>query len=472
MTYKRETFDKLHKIFCGIYNQITRKNASKNTKIVKAREYLIIYAYNSIIKQVHYCREINSEDKEEIEDQFDIIKTNLVESLQILQSEHKLPNELNPIGVEQPENLKTKQIEIQKKIKYLDEIVNPENEVILLKTSESETETEDEVNDNQNKKDIIDKEKIKKLIMEPAQIIEHLNRIMKDTFDGEPTNLDNFIGKINLAKTIIKDQHPNVFVAFIKTRLSGKALEYVKNLNTIDEIIENLKSTIKPESSRVLENRLTSLRMNNKNKSEFTKEIETVSEMLRLSLISDKIPDDVAKRIILEKTVEACNNNARSDRIKSILSAKSFKTTAEVVSELFIQIDTCKVEHQINALRITNNNRNRGNNNRGNVRFTSNRGFCGRNYRNNNNNYNNSYNNRYNNRYNGRGYNNSRGRGNYYNNRGNYNNQNRRGNYNNNNNSNYNNSNSRDVRFLENRNSSDQTNANQASRSNIYQNQE
>lgn len=194
-------------------------------------------------------------------------------------------------------------------------------------------------NENKNNKDNII---INQTKMEPDKVIEHLSRIIKDPFDGDPTQLDPFINKIELAKLIIGDNHPNIFISYIKSRLTNKALEATTQLNSIQEIINTLKSKIKPESSRVIENRLLQLRVDNKNKLEFSKEAESMAEMLRLALIAEKIPNDVAKDMIIRKTIEMSMANARSDRIKSILSAKTFNTTAEVVSALLIQFRHCQ----------------------------------------------------------------------------------------------------------------------------------
>lgn len=421
MSYKRETFVQLFDLFNIIADSITRKNASKDTKKINSREFILIKAYNSIVVQVKYCLAAESNDKQEIEEKLEKVEETLSKCLGILTSKILIPTEkLGLITKERPENITNPELGIEQAIEKINE-QKGQIEIINL----------------------IEEIDIK---MNEVQIVEHLNRCIKDSFDGEPTQLDTFISRIELAQTIIQEQHPNIFIAYVKSRLTNKALETARDATTVNEIKTLLRSEIKPENSRVLENRLKSLRIGNRNKAEFAKEVETTSEMLRLALIAEKIPSEVAKRIIIEKTIETCNNNTKSDKIKSILSAKTFKTSAEIVSELFIQIDTCKIEHQINALRISNNyrgNNYRGNNNnRGNrnnnrfMRQNNNRYNGNRRYNNNQNRYNNNYNRNYNRNFNNnRGYNSNRGRNNNY--RGNRN----RGNY-----QNYNDN--RDVRFL------------------------
>lgn len=71
--------------------------------------------------------------------------------------------------------------------------------------------------------------------MEPIEIVEALNRIMSQIYDGEQTKLETFLGQITLAKTIVGNNHPEVFLAFIKSRLSGKALEAIIGVDDAPE---------------------------------------------------------------------------------------------------------------------------------------------------------------------------------------------------------------------------------------------
>lgn len=478
MTYNSETFDKLVKIFDKIDKIINRKNASRSEDIVQAREYILIHIYNIILKQVKYCFAEESNDKQEVEDSLEKIKERLGVCLETLESGLVIPIEkFKQIIIIRPDNIKNKELEIEAEIDELD--VNDLNENIDNNNKDNNSETENKTEENNkntnpstnttNTNKIIERNLEANIKMDATKVIETLNRIVKEEYDGEPLQLDSFINKVELAKTIIKNEQPEIFASYIKSRLKGKALESARSGNTVDEILELLKSEIKPESSRVLENRLTSLRMNSKNKADFAKEVEETSEMLRLALIAEKIPNQKAKDMVLQKTIETCNNNAKSDRIKSILSAKTFKSTAEIVSELFIQLDTCKLEFQINAMRISNPKNNYKNirNFRGNNRYMSNRGYrnnnfrrnynINRNYNNQNRNYNRNFNRNGNYNNNNRNYN----RGNFNNNR----NNNNRGNYNNNN------RNSQNIRFLREANTNEEQNQAGTSRQ-IYQNQD
>lgn len=434
MTYKREIFDRLIAIFDIVVKKIKRRNASQEVKKINSREFILIYTYNKIIEQVKYCNGTESPDKQQVEEELEETEKSLTECLEIINSNYRIPAEkLSPIKLETDESI----------LEDKDSALFLEIEGLLEEKIEARKNIKDNIINNQNNQNNQNQNNNINN-MEPTQVIEHCNRIMKESFDGEPEHLDNFIGKIELAEVIIGNNHAAVFTAYIKTRVSGKALEYIKNIDNVTEIKNQLKTNIKPESARVLENRLLGLRMNNKNKLEFSKEAEIMAEKLRLALISEGIPASNAREIIIRKTTEMCTNIAHSDRIKSVLQAKTFKTTAEVVSELLVQIDTVKVEHQISTLRVSNNYR--GRNKRGQYNGRLARG-----------NYN--QNNRYNNgnRYNNNRYQNNRNNNNnrYNNFRGNFRGNNNRGNNNwrNNSNNGYNdnqndNSNARNIRFL------------------------
>lgn len=500
MTYNARKFTELTDIFGKIEKSIKRSNASKKKKIIRSREYILLRTYNKIVEQAKHCFICESLDRRNVEEILEDIEDRLEECLKILNSNYEIPIEkYKQIEIiNKPQKLSEKEVEINNEISELDEVeeINSEEdfEVELTSDDSEELDTteierhrllEEEIlninntnnnininnfgesnnnnninqNNNNNIQNNTNQNKTNK--MEADKVIEHLNRIVKDSYDGEPSELETFLNKIKLAKTIIAANHPNIFLAYIISRLTKKALECARSAQTVDEIINLLTNNIKPESSRVLEKRLISIRMDNNKKQEFAKQIEETAEMLRLALISEQIPAERAQEMIKEKVIETCNHNAKSDRIKSVLSAKQFKTVAEITSELFIQIDTVKVEHQINALRISNNHRgNYRNNNRNmrnngrrfNTRFVNNRNF---NNTNRNNDYNrNNFNNRGNNNYRNNSY-----RGNF-NNRGNYNNWRN----NDNNNQNPNNNNNRNIRFLgmqQDNNNQDQNNQNQ-----------
>lgn len=256
-----------------------------------------------------------------------------------------------------------------------------------------------------------------------VEIFEYLgkvSRVIKDTFNGDPLALPAFLAAIDLADTASKAEEKPHLLAFIKTRLEGRALECVPTTaQTVKEITDSLKRVIKPETSTVVTGRLLALRSDKLGLQKFQEQANELAEALRRSYISDGIPSELANTMTIEKTKEMCRQSTSSLTVKTIIASSQFAEPKEVLAKYITETATDNREHKVLAFRPGNNNFS-GNYRRG--RY-NNRNFHGNNYNNNRNNYNNNRNNNNNNRnhynnYNNRGYfNNNRGNGNrYYNN--------------------------------------------------------
>lgn len=215
-------------------------------------------------------------------------------------------------------------------------------------------------------------------------------------------------------------------------KMKNFALESLPDeIESVDDILQALKDSIKPEISAVVEGKLMALRLEKGNFTKYTEQAEKLSEAFRRSLVVEGIPKTKAKEMTIKKTVELCRKTATSEIVKSVLSAASFLSPKEVIAKFVTENDIVRREK-----RESDNNKNAGNkfnnnfqNNRGNYRgnrgnFRGNRGFQNNNRGNFNNNGNSNrggFNGNYrgNDRGNFRGQNRGGHRGNT---RGNYNN--------------------------------------------------
>lgn len=209
---------------------------------------------------------------------------------------------------------------------------------------------------------------------------------------------------------------------FIKTRLDGKALEAIdSDVDSVDELIQQLKNAIKPDNSKIITGRMMALKIDRTKIQEYSKQAEELADALKRTLIFEGIPSKNAQEMTIEKTIEMCRASTRSDVVRSILGAATFSGHKEVIAKLIVESERDKSEKQVLSFqkfnKRSNNNfqhnkfQNRANfNNRGRGgargRFNSNgnnRNFAPRQF-NNNTQF----------RGNGRGgYNGGRGRGNY-----------------------------------------------------------
>lgn len=180
----------------------------------------------------------------------------------------------------------------------------------------------------------------------------HVNKV----YSGDPLALTSFIDSIRLLETIADTPGLVTFlISFIKTKLDGRAREYITATDTtLEHIIGKLRSNIKPDSSKVLAGRILSLRLNINNQSDFADKAETLAEAFRRSLVIEGISNDKAIEMSIEKTVDLCRANARTDLVKSVLEASVFATPKEVVAKMLVQTDKAKYEHQVLSFTKTN----------------------------------------------------------------------------------------------------------------------
>lgn len=225
------------------------------------------------------------------------------------------------------------------------------------------------------------------------------NTINKN-YEGDPLALDAFINSIELLKLACPAGKENLLLQFIKTRLAGKARECVPTeVASLDEITQKLRTTIKPEGSKVISGRMLALKLDQKRVQDYSKQAEDLADAFQRSLVVEGIPHAKAKEMTVDKTIEMCRASAKSDMVRSVLAAASFKEPNEVIAKLIVESSNDKNEKQVFAYQKYQNNK-----------FGNNRNEHG--YRRYNNN---KYNNSNHSRGRGRGKHNGRGRGGYQN---------------------------------------------------------
>lgn len=227
----------------------------------------------------------------------------------------------------------------------------------------------------------------------------HINKV----YSGDPLALTSFTDSIRLLESIATTDGLRTFlISFIKTKLDGRAREYITATHTtIDSIINALQSNIKPDNSKVLAGRILSLRLNLNNQADFAEKAETLAEAFRRSLVIEGISNDKAIEMSIEKTVDLCRANTRTDLVKSILEATAFATPKEVVAKMLVQTEKAKHEHQVlsftktnakgssNQKKLPQNQQNNGNSNSNSNRNTNPRNSQNRAFNNNQNQSNN-----------------------------------------------------------------------------------
>lgn len=194
------------------------------------------------------------------------------------------------------------------------------------------------------------------------------NQINQKYF-GDPLSLNSFIDSVNLLKQLV-GPHGELLIQFVVSKLDGKARECIPQVyNSIDDIINALKNSIKPESSKVIEGRMLALKFDISKTTDYAKEAEGLAEAFQRSLIVEGIPQNKAKSMAIERTVEMCRQSSRYDTVESVLASSAFSQPNEVVAKFLIETNTQQKrqkEKQVFAFQKYNNwgNKRRFNSNR------------------------------------------------------------------------------------------------------------
>lgn len=392
MTFTTEKLDKLIAEFNEIAKKILRRNASKAEIKIKIREFLIVQSYNRIISLANIGYSYVNVNLNELARKVNQVRQKLEQCLTKLESKIKVDEIGELINIDKPK-VSDKDLVITD-----DKLSDDEHSTVIDNNS---TETDTNVN----------------MAEEMFKYLGCVSKIIKDSYDGEPSNLKSFLTAIELAELGTVEANKPHLVTFLKTRLTGKALEAIPDdANTVQKIKDALKAKIKPENSKVVLGRLLALRADRTSMQKFQEQADTLADALRKAYIGDGMPAELAKKMTVDKTVEMCRFSAKTPLVKAVLAATHFDEPKDVLAKFITEATTETNETQVLAFRA-NGFRGRGNN-RGRFNFNRNgqNNYNQNNYHNNNGGYNNNF------RARGRGR--GRGRGNFNNNYQNNNYQN------------------------------------------------
>lgn len=184
-------------------------------------------------------------------------------------------------------------------------------------------------------------------------------------YSGDPLSLQSFIDSVKLLESLATNNDLKAFlVALVRTKIDGRARELISDDdNTVEAILTKLRSSIKPDNSKVVEGRMLAIRLNMNSSSEFAQKVEELSDAYRRALVIEGISHAKANEMAVDKTIDLCRANARSDLVKSVLEASRFEQPKDVVAKLLTQIG--KVQHEHQVLSYTRNSNQRGQRGRG-----------------------------------------------------------------------------------------------------------
>lgn len=367
--FNRQIYDQLKLKFLNATKCVLKEKLSKNPDTLKSYENSIVTSFNELASFIDdQFRDFDDSTQIYFRQEFLKFREKLLRSFGKLDCNIHVPSDLfQTIDINNTEQFENASDALSMSV----EVNNIENNTSNIENGTNSSDDES----------IVKMPPVSKL-----DLLRSLSQTINQSYSGDPLALDAFIDRIELAKCALEgDEQLETLRKFVLTKLEGKARELVDTKDTLDEITKALRANIKPDSSKVIEGRMLSLRLNKIPSTDYAIKAEELAEALQRSLIVEGITREKAKQMAIEKTVEMCRQSARTDLVKSVIASTSFKEPKEVIAKLITEQTVHEKEQQILSFhRYDNRNRNNGwrggrNNYRGNFQNSNRGGFSGQN---------------------------------------------------------------------------------------------
>jgi hypothetical protein len=197
-------------------------------------------------------------------------------------------------------------------------------------------------------------------------------------FDGSPGELQRFLDALVLVDLNKADFEAQA-VAIIKIKLKGTARSFITQENTIAQIRDKLKATVKSESSKSIISKMQSVKPQNKSTCQYVKDVEELCASLKRTYMEEGLNPEMAEKYTANEAVKSMTEASSDPSMKIIMTAGEFSTVTDVVAKYVHAMNSKQNIAQANVNFIGSRGRGRGR---------------GRGYRNGyNNNWNNGWNN-------------------------------------------------------------------------------
>lgn len=340
-----ETYNGLKKEYYDVTKKVIKATLTKNKKLHEQYKIELITTFNAYQNYTkHYYEVSDALTKKALYKQLIGLRERLVIAFEYLKSSITLSeNYFEPISNEQLESIKEK----------LEEITE--------EGSDTDTDEDTEEEREKERRRLIEGKETKteeEKMEQRRELIKMANGTINRNYGGDPLGLEAFINSIKLIRTMAEEDQAPLILTFVKTKLEGKALEAVDStVDTIDELITQLRAKIKPDNSKVIAGKMMALRMQRHNPQTFAKDAEDLADALQRSLVIEGISFAKANEMTIDKTIEMCRASAKSDVVRSILGAAQFADPKEVVAKMLIETTTDNTEKQVLAFERYNNKR-------------------------------------------------------------------------------------------------------------------
>lgn len=181
----------------------------------------------------------------------------------------------------------------------------------------------------------------------PEDFFAIASKLLNYKYEGDPLKLQSFLEDIELVEAVAKPESADICLKFIKSRITGRAREQLpEDISTIKKITDALTKNIKCDSSKVIEGRLTALRISKGNFTKFAEEAEQLSEAFERSLVDEEFTKAKAKELTIAKTKELCRKVTRSEVVEGIIASTKYDSPKEVIAAFITESDIARKKKQ------------------------------------------------------------------------------------------------------------------------------
>lgn len=355
----RENFKKFKNEFLAIVKRILKRDISKNPTKLKEYETDVIGTYNDAVGLIdEYFETLNEDEKIYFKSEVLYIREKLLLCFGKLNLTYTLPEDLyekliqenlvdNTLTDDDFEDTETDTNTSNSELIGFVNNINGNGEVSTER--DEQNSTLGDTNTTRGNNSIINSQNNNTNMSqkENREFLRFAAQALNKNYAGDPLGLKSFVNSVELIKATAETNQTDLFKQFVISRLEGRALECIDQSKNLENIIADLQNSIKPDSSKVVEGKMLSLRLNKSHANDFSKQAEELAEALQRSLVVEGYSLSKAKEITVEKTVEMCRQNARNEFVKSVLAARDFKDPKEVVAKLIIEQNSQEKERQI-----------------------------------------------------------------------------------------------------------------------------
>lgn len=337
--FNKSKYKALSDNFIKVYKRIQpyekRRTLTENAELLGKYKTDIVNSYNNIIGYLYGCyNEVDEDTKALFSERAQALFDKFKKAINILNLNYDWDEIFKPIDAK---------LISEKNIVFsvnASSSTTPDTNISITDISDSEGEdTLLELDDEEDINNFNNSQSSQDFTMpqSKAEVLKLCAPTLNYKFSGDPSKLECFLNDIEMLEEVVEEINAEMFFKIVVAKLEGRALEAkTEDVETIAQLKQSLRKSIKHEDSKVIEGKMLALRLDKTSNVKFSEQLENLAEQLRCSYIAEEYSKKKASELSIQHTVETCMKQTKYDSVKSILMSSSFTSPAEVVAKMTV----------------------------------------------------------------------------------------------------------------------------------------